>query len=290
MMLTLTVDPKLFPTPLEAFQFLRKRRCVAKALAELHHKGLLHSRRYFYVVEWQMGKGNEAGTEMPHFHVLVDADFIPFEALKEAWNKYRPKWAPPVFGNAPAFGHVRISKRSFAGGAAHAAHYACKYLMKHPEKGYPEYVRFAKLQIKRFSTSRGLLASGKPATPRDRRDKHADDCSCGECEARRERRTTIAERTARCGQTTILTRVPLHATADGELKEGRPRFIARAKVPFAEVLWLMGVEDEPATSYEVTPAQWEDILRLDESQRGLSDAVSLSSDHPLIKGHRRKSA
>ena len=41
LMVTLTVDPKLFASPLEAFEFLKRRRCVAKLLDKLYHKGHL---------------------------------------------------------------------------------------------------------------------------------------------------------------------------------------------------------------------------------------------------------
>jgi len=273
MMLTLTVDPKLFSSPLEAFKFLKKRRCVAKFIDSLHKQGWLFSRRYFYVVEWQMGKGEEKGTEMPHFHVLVDSTFIDMGAIKTAWNRYRPKSAGPVIGNAPGFGHARFSKKRFAGGAAHAAHYACKYLMKHPEKGYPLWVTTSKLQIKRFSTSRGLLSDGRSTPQRDRPKRHPSECKCEECEARRERRTTIAERTAKCGRTTILVSLPLYLNTDGEVVEGRPKFRARIDVPFHEVMWLMDVDD-PAGSYEVSHSNWEDILQLSRRPRRVRGAPS----------------
>lgn len=289
LMLTLTVDPKNFSSPLEAFKYLKKKRCVAKTIDALFQAGVLKSRRYFYVIEWQMGKGDEQGTEMPHFHVLVEAEFVDFQALAAAWGSFRPKDAPPPTANAPGFGHVRISKSRFYNGA-HAARYACKYLTKFPEKGHPQWVTKAKLQIKRFSTSRKLLPSETPKRYRERKPQHAPDCTCTNCELRRERRSTIEERTNKCGQSTILVRVPLLLREDGEVVEGRPRFLGRANIPFADVLSLVGADDEAISAFEVTPSQWEDILRLDESRRGISPAVVIPDDHPLSKPVRREAA
>src|SRR5688572_7727773 len=52
-MVTLTVDPSLFPSPRAAFDHLTQRRCVARTLAELHPRGHTCTNRFFAVMEWQ---------------------------------------------------------------------------------------------------------------------------------------------------------------------------------------------------------------------------------------------
>ena len=112
LLVSLTVDPTLFNSPKAAFLYMLERRCVSHTVQDLRRGGCLHSKRYFYVIEWQ------ARTEQAHFHVLLDASFIPFEPLLASWSKHRPAWAGPVVGDRPAFGTVFISKPSFEGGAA----------------------------------------------------------------------------------------------------------------------------------------------------------------------------
>jgi hypothetical protein len=151
-MLTFTVDPSLFPDAQAAYLYMRENRCIAKTLRDLFRRGYLCSRRYFYVVEWQKD------TEQAHFHVLVDARFIPWDELLMLWGKHRPESAGRVIGDRPAFGTVFFTERCFEGGAAHAARYVTKYLTKTPENGFPEWVlRLGKeTRIRRYSASRGL--------------------------------------------------------------------------------------------------------------------------------------
>jgi hypothetical protein len=109
-------------------------------------------RGYCYVVEWR------ERTEQAHFHILVDASFIPHDALHASWPKHRPPGATPIGPGRPAFGWAWISKPEFAGGAKHAARYATKYLIKVPEYGFPAWVleMGADRRIRRYSTSRGF--------------------------------------------------------------------------------------------------------------------------------------
>jgi hypothetical protein len=157
LLVTFTVDPTLFPNPKSAFLYMMDKRCISVTTQDLYRWGHLHSRRYFYVVEWQKD------TEQAHFHVLYDASYIPWEALLRSWSKHRPKDAGPVVGDRPAFGTVDFRKRDFKGGSLHAARYVTKYLTKTPENGFPEWVR--KMgefrRIRRYSTSRGFW--GNPA-------------------------------------------------------------------------------------------------------------------------------
>lgn len=152
MMLTLTIDPELFGSPLEAYFHVRSRRGISRLMRELDRAGHLHTRRYFYVVEFQRE------TEQAHFHVLCDATRIPKPAIDAAWSRLRPETAPPPAPNRPAFGMTRFSMPRFEGGAAHAARYATKYLVKVPEHGFPEWVltQGNEYRVPRYGSSRGL--------------------------------------------------------------------------------------------------------------------------------------
>jgi hypothetical protein len=151
-MISLTIDPQLFSCQKDAYEYVRDKRCVARLVALLGKRGCLHTSRYFYVVEWQ------EDTEMPHFHLLLEADFIPFDDICEAWNSFRPEHAGPVLGNRPGFGSVRFSKSYRGDRRRFGANYVCKYLTKIPVEGYPKWVLESR-NVRRFSTSRGFWGS-----------------------------------------------------------------------------------------------------------------------------------
>ncbi|MGP1346375.1 MAG: rolling circle replication-associated protein [Phycisphaerales bacterium] len=182
MMLTLTIDPELFPSPYRAYLYLRERRAISVLIQGLHRGGHLHSRRYISVVEFQKQ------TEQPHFHVLVDATRIPKAAIDAEWSKNRPRTAPPVASNRPAFGMTRFSRREFEGGPIHAARYVTKYLVKTPEHGYPGWAleMGAGKRLPRYSTSRGFWGR-EPRASRPVRSK------------REAKQRTYRERLAECG-------------------------------------------------------------------------------------------
>lgn len=193
LLVTLTVDPTLFSDPKSAYLYMMKRRVIARTVQDLYRWGCLSSRRYFYVIEWQ------EKTEQVHFHVLLDAQFIPFDRLLKSWSKHRPKDAGPTVGDRPKFGTVLVSKARFEGGPAHAARYVTKYLVKNPEHGFPQWVlqMGRKKRIRRFSTSRGFW--GNP-------ESHA--CEGGERHnppKQRARRQVTARR--RCEQRTYAERI-----------------------------------------------------------------------------------
>jgi hypothetical protein len=197
---TLTVDPTLFPDPKSAYLYIRERRCIARAVQDLSRWGYLKSRRYFYVVEWQKK------TEQVHFHVLLDAWFIPFDRLLQSWSKHRPKGAGPVVGDRPAFGTVLISVPHFKGGPAHAARYVTKYLTKIPEHGFPQWVlRMGEdTRIRRYSASRGFWG-----TVSERRDEASIERKCEP--------KTYAERIQACGSSVNVFEV--RETVDRETGE-----------------------------------------------------------------------
>jgi hypothetical protein len=118
------------------------------------------------VVEWQKR------TEMPHYHVLFNSDFIPYTELDRVWGFNRPANAGPKPANRPAFGTVHFSRGTGTKGgpftdAKHAACYATKYLIKHPDQGYPGWVldQGKKIRIKRYDRSRGFFKN-RPSKPK----------------------------------------------------------------------------------------------------------------------------
>ena len=81
--LDLNANPALFETPLEAFDYLHGKRCVARLVRELGRLELLHSPRYFSVTEF-----HKSG--WPHHHVLLDAAFIPWQQVQRIWTGLLP--------------------------------------------------------------------------------------------------------------------------------------------------------------------------------------------------------
>jgi hypothetical protein len=165
MMLTFTVDPTLFDgDPHEAFKFVTKTRAIAKAMQFLRRRDVLHSENYFYVIEWQKNG-------MPHWHVLVDASFIPIQTVRDAWNASHPRSSENIAKGRPGFGSAKFSKRKFEN-CRHAANYATAYLIKHPEGGYPTWVMGTSCKsIRRFSTSHGFWSlASEPSDPKKGRN------------------------------------------------------------------------------------------------------------------------
>ena len=106
-MVTLTIDPLLFPDPRTAYLYTMDKRCISVTTQDLDRWGHLFSRRYFYVVEWQKN------TLQAHFHILYDSNFILWDDILKSWSKHRPKDAGPIQGNRPAFGTVLFSAPKF---------------------------------------------------------------------------------------------------------------------------------------------------------------------------------
>lgn len=238
MMLTLTIDPELFPDlgdgvcgSERAFRYVREKRCVARLVKALHQRGHLRSHEFFAVIEWhQDGR--------PHYHVLVEAEYIPHDVLTDLWGRFRPPTAPPRAADRPGFGWVKFTHRKLES-MEHAANYASKYLVKHPEhvhyvneKGeavhYPRWVMQFRGEIRRFYTSRGFWGSSRtsPAGQREaaqaheaalvRDDLNREEGELAELQAERaaavelQPRKSIADRIACCCEKAVLLQVHGH--------------------------------------------------------------------------------
>lgn len=164
LMATLTVDPKAFAGPYEAWRHIGEVRAISRTMQHLRRKKLLRGPEWFSVLEF-----HKSG--WPHFHVLLNATFVEHAVLREGW----------------ALGHVSLSRSKGFESRDHAVNYATKYVMK-PDYIAPEWVLGMEGRIRRFSTSRGLLGSTQ------RRYEESGD-------KREYKRRTIAERREDCGKT-----------------------------------------------------------------------------------------
>ena len=203
-LVSLTVDPELFPDPQTAYFYTMDKRCISVTTQDLHRWNHLSSRRYFYVVEWQQN------TEQAHYHVLYDSNYIPWDLILKSWSKHRPKSAGPLIENRPVFGTVLFSKPDFEGDPLHAARYVTKYLIKTPEHGYPRWVlEMGKdRRIRRYSTSRGFW--GNPTKRRSTSEKQRSNTF-----------RTYAERIKNCGDSVYLFEIIV--TINPETGEITPR-------------------------------------------------------------------
>jgi hypothetical protein len=223
MMLTLTVDPGLFECARAAYLYVREQRAISRLMQDLHRGEHLHSRRYFYVVEFQRS------TEHAHFHVLIDASFVPKPAIDASWSKLRPSGAPPVAANRPTFGMTRFSVSRFKGGAEHAGRYATKYLTKVPEYGWPAWVLSmgGKTRLPRYGTSRGFWG-------RDRKKSNPTG------KTRESKAYTYADRIAECGTSCNVFECRSRVDqATGELLPSR-NWLLRVGVELSRLVGLAG--------------------------------------------------
>jgi hypothetical protein len=218
LMVSLTIDPELFPDPKSAYLYLMDNRCISVTIQDLYRQKHLKTRRYFYVVEWQVK------TEMAHFHTLLDSTYIPFDILLLVWSKHRPDSAGPVVGNRPAFGTVIFSAPKFAS-PVHAARYATKYLVKMPTQGFPGWVLDMgdDRRIRRYSTSRGFWGT------------HSQR-SNNPTKTRENKRQTYAQKLQTCGQAiNVMENAVVIDRQTGEAKVS-PQWVGQIKAPASDVL------------------------------------------------------
>jgi len=253
--ITLTIDGALFPSPYAAWLYVMEKRSLSLFVKKLFGGGFLNSRDYFWVVEFQ------CETLQAHWHLLVDSQFIPFGELVAAWSSFRPKFAPQLpekitadnyQGMAPGFGSVRFS---FKKSTPHrAAGYACKYLIKVPDYGFPDWVLDHEGNVPRYGSSRGFFPPKEKKEPKAKSGKikvHPPECMCWDCREgitrpghQKRIHRTLRERLAQCEQSSYLTKVPLVMDDDGKLVEGYGEYIGQVSVPFSVICEEYGVESD----------------------------------------------
>lgn len=293
--LTLTLDPELFESPRAAWDYVRAERLITNLVARLHRAGYLHSRAWFAVVEWQKNG-------MPHWHLVLDATYIPFERVTAIWDSYRPSWAGPRVGVRPGLGSCRFTKLTKGPAQdriAHAINYLSKYLTKWPEEGFPDWV-LDESRVRRFSTSRGFW--GTPPAPAHTRTAAAEDDFDGDDDpdplnpdsaspspSPSPSPSTIRQRTEHCGATCNVFSV--HETIDpttGEVREVE-RYMGNVPAPLAVVAeylsscellnwYCLGVGREAAGELVDMLGDWDQYRRKERrshrvrSQRDITDA------------------
>ena len=188
-----------------------------------------------------MGKGEQAGTLMAHYHLLLDADYIPHDDGQSRWDLFRPASAGPVEPGRPGFGWAFVSSVEFAT-REHAAHYACKYLLKQPEKGFPDWVLDSHGEVKRYWTSKGFYK-----TDGDEKKIGTAEIGAGNKEdesgtANAKVQTTIRERIAKCGKGTVLLQLYDAASIDNDVCL-KPAFVERfGELDLSQACEFLGID------------------------------------------------
>ena len=249
LMISLTVDRTLFPNAQAAYEWVRRKHGIGLLVKNLRRKGWVESGRYIWFLEFQ-----KAG--WPHWHVFVDAKYIPAGLVYEVWGKLRPPGIDQVDGRPP-FGKVDVSPGSKFQDSEHAANYGTKYVIKEPREGWPEWVWEFEGRVARYGVSRGfwgdtaqrraVVATEVVAVP------HGEDCFCEECRAGRdvatgkERRTmrTIRERVARCGEGSVLFRRDWVQRDDGKWESRGRRYLGYSRESLDRLCSVAGVSVGP---------------------------------------------
>jgi hypothetical protein len=164
-MVTCTVNQDRFEGPEDALRWIQGGGVVSEFVRVLRRAEHLLDKRYACFLEFQ-----ENG--WPHWHLIFDASFIPFEVLCEAWAKAgwsgkagRDRWGErPSFegkGQKPVFGGVnfRLKGRESLGAMCH---YLTKYVTKIPAGGWPSWLMQWHGQVRRWSVSRDFWRSSAP--------------------------------------------------------------------------------------------------------------------------------
>ena len=189
--LTLTVWPGPFGNSAErAFDYVTRRRCVAKLMARLIESGLLASGNYFAVVEF------DCAGELLHIHVVIDVKADVKSAIVQT------EWDSHALPGQATLGFVDVTtSRSGARGSGSAAQYLCKTLINFPENGFPEWIS-KRRHVRRFSTSKGFWTRAMIQQSSDNPESKED--KPGSPEASNAHRRAIADIVAACGSTTLV--------------------------------------------------------------------------------------
>lgn len=249
LMLTLTIDPKNFDSPEQAMDYVRRKGLVSRLIRTLKRRHSGHVGHYFAVVEWQEN-------EWPHWHILIDAAFIPISLVSVIWNGYGP--GRP--GSHVPMGFVWISKG--VGGKKgtfvskyHAACYVCKYVIKPPKHGWPQWVLNRNGCIfKRFTGSKGLFKDEEweALVEQVKREQGLDDSELGypaawdeqDDQTRPKRKShgrvaeTIAGRVAKCGSRATVMWFTDRVDESGEIISKR-KFVMTLGVSLVQVAQML---------------------------------------------------
>lgn len=282
MMLTLTIDPTLFKTPREALEYVKEKNAISELMRTLRNAGVLHSNRWFYVVEFQKD------TEQAHWHILCDASYIPKELIQDRWDKFRPEWAGPKPDNRPGLGMVRFSAPKFKS-KIHAVRYATKYLTKRPEHGFPDWVLDCEKYVHRYSVSRGRYGfwsngdddegTEAPEIVADFEEEETDpEGYMKEVLAERRdeglARSTIRERLEKCGRQACVIGREAIEYGDGS-RDCVTRFLGQLKfMSFQDVKEFLGFG---AFDMRAIPIRQDDIkrLRIEDARRKMEFRLGL---------------
>ncbi len=250
--ITLTIDGTLFSSPETAWRYVMDHRLLASLVKKLHEKGFLKSRNYFWVVEWQ------GETEQAHWHLIVDSDFVPYGEIVAIWSSFRPKSAPKLAEKVtaenyraldrPAFGSVRFTLNNAK--PWNAALYATKYLVKVPERGFPDWVLDYEGRIPRYNHSKGFFSEGKPSTTSSGARADPLDFNPDALDRRPERKT-LRQRIRQCKAKTVILRALVYREG-GVLKPQRPKFVGMLNVPFRTVCQELGLDAEETDEVNVS--------------------------------------
>ncbi|QDV79377.1 hypothetical protein K2D_29910 [Planctomycetes bacterium K2D] len=232
-MLTLTIDPKIFRDPEAELAYVQKKRCVAKLVAKLRAstRCKLYSERFFCIREFH--KDGRV-----HFHVLLDAKFIPFDEVRDAWGEFEPAWyLREQSDNSPRFGSVAFTKGDFSN-RMHAARYVTKYLTKSPDQGFPAWVLARKNRLQRYTVSHGFWAEcgvdrGRkepcvgctPVVKKEDAKSCDPECFCAKCVGEKapsllalmQQDPSIGQRVERCCTSSAILALEEWMREDGEL-------------------------------------------------------------------------
>ena len=245
---TLTVDRSLFEGPTEAYTWVREHHAIGRLVGRLKRAGFLRSGRFFCILEFQRDGG------WPHWHLLVDAAFIPENAISAEWAKFRPdrdgRW-----GERTGLGWVAVRGCQFDG-RIHAANYMTKYVLKGPEFGWPDWVVAFEGRRARYSCSRGLLDWGPARRGRGARSRGSVAMAVAHgrpagrvAAAPVRRRKTVGERLASCGKASgVFVVRELMTLRDEEAGERGGEVVERKRVLVATIA---GTIDELRSRFEL---------------------------------------
>lgn len=241
MMITLTIDPKIFNDPERELKYCQEKRCIAKLVAKLrqHPRCKLYTDRFFCVREFH-------ADGRVHYHVLMDALYVPFDAIRDAWGHFEPKWYIRKEGDkSPRFGSVQFTRAPFAD-RLHAARYVTKYLTKTPDQGFPEWVLKRKNRLQRYTVSHhfwdacGVDRGRKEPClgcdddkPKEAFSTCDPECFCQKCcddlapslEAATIPEPTIEQRVAKCCTFSVLLEIEEYMRPDGQELWSRRKYL-----------------------------------------------------------------